>query len=218
MCSKEVKKLKTILSINNCNERLGKIFQTRDKYFFYDLGTGKIFECTFEEYKIFEKILSSKDNNELEKMFKSSDIIVDEGNFIRFDMEKALEDNVDEDIIAAGDIFNTLASAEYEYYINDAEAQTRSKGPIPIWGNWCGPEYGSGEPIDLLDYGCREHDWCYGKRGYHKCSCDDDFLRFIINNKRKMTGGQKQAANAVEAWLRIKLNNPGKYGNFSCVW
>ena len=76
MCSKEVKKLKTILSINNCNERLGKIFQTRDKYFFYDLGTGKIFECTFEEYKIFEKILSSKDNNELEKMFKSSDINV----------------------------------------------------------------------------------------------------------------------------------------------
>ena len=22
----------------------------------------------------------------------------------------------------------------------------------------------------------------------------------------------------VEAWLRIKLNNPGKYGIFSCVW
>lgn len=65
--------------------------------------------------------------------------IVDDGNFIRFDMEKALEDNVDEDIIAAGDIFNTLASAEYEYYINDVEAQTRSKEPtpIPIWGNWC---------------------------------------------------------------------------------
>lgn len=146
--------------------------------------------------------------------------IVDDGNFIRFDMEKALEDNVDEDIITAGDIFNTLASAEYEYYINDVEAQTRSKEPtpIPIWGNWCGPGYGSGEPIDLLDYGCRDHDVCYKEVGYHKCSCDDDFLKFIINNKRRMTGGQKQAANAVEAWLRIKLNNPGKYGKFSCVW
>ena len=33
-----------------------------------------------------------------------------------------------------------------------------------------------------------------------------------------MTGGQKQAANGVEAWLRIKLNNPGKYGVLSCVW
>lgn len=33
-----------------------------------------------------------------------------------------------------------------------------------------------------------------------------------------MTGGQKQAANAVEAWFRIKLNNPGKYGVLRCVW
>lgn len=43
-------------------------------------------------------------------------------------------------------------------------------------------------------------------------------LKYIINNKSRMTGGQKQAANAVEAWLRIKLNNPGKYGVLSCVW
>lgn len=51
MCSKEVKKLKTILSINNCNERLGKIFQTRDKYFFYDLGTGKSLSAHLKNIK-----------------------------------------------------------------------------------------------------------------------------------------------------------------------
>lgn len=151
-----------------------------------------------------------------EQKIIQSYIVYDE-NFIRFDMEKAIEDNVDEDIIAAGDIFNTLVSSEYEYYMNDGEVQTR-RATVPIWGNWCGPEYGSGPPIDILDYGCREHDWCYRDRGYHKCSCDDDFLKYIINNKSRMTGGQKQATNAVEAWLRTKLNNPGKYGVLSCVW
>lgn len=33
-------------------------------------------------------------------------------------------------------------------------------------------------------------------------------VMYIINNKSRMTGGQKQADNAVKTWIRIKLNNP----------
>lgn len=73
---KELSKLKSILSKNIYYERLGKIFQTRNKYFFYDLGTGKIFECTFEEYQIFEQILSIKNNESLEEIFKNTNIEV----------------------------------------------------------------------------------------------------------------------------------------------
>lgn len=141
--------------------------------------------------------------------------IITVNGHVKFDREMAIKENVNEDIITAGDIFNSLISAEYNYDSGEVQAQAS----IPIWGNWCGPGYGSGPPIDLLDYGCRDHDRCYGDRGYHKCSCDDDMLKYIIDNKDRMTGGQKQAANAIEAWLRIKLNNPGETGgNLSCVW
>ena len=50
-------------------------------------------------------------------------------------------------LLPSGDIFNTLASAEYEYYMNDGRVQTRAT--VPVWGNWCGPEYGSGLLIDI---------------------------------------------------------------------
>ena len=70
----------------------------------------------------------------------------------------ATQDNTDEEYEKYTDtffdVFDTIISftaytqskEEYEYYINDVEAQTRSKEPtpIPIWGNWCGPGYGSG--------------------------------------------------------------------------
>lgn len=48
---------------------------------------------------------------------------------------------------------------------------------IPVYGNWCGPNYGSGTPIDGLDDCCRQHDLCYDSvgAGYFSrrtCSCD----------------------------------------------
>jgi hypothetical protein len=31
---------------------------------------------------------------------------------------------------------------------------------VPIYGNWCGPGYGSGTPVDQIDDACRIHDQC----------------------------------------------------------
>jgi hypothetical protein len=41
-----------------------------------------------------------------------------------------------------------------------------SQTPIPVHGNWCGPNYGSGSPIDELDRLCQEHDSYYTKGDY----------------------------------------------------
>ncbi|KAI8465476.1 MAG: phospholipase A2 domain-containing protein [Monoraphidium minutum] len=41
-----------------------------------------------------------------------------------------------------------------------------------MYGNWCGPRYGSGKPIDALDTCCQAHDRCYDDSGYFSCACD----------------------------------------------
>lgn len=40
---------------------------------------------------------------------------------------------------------------------------------LPIYGNWCGPGYGSGTPIDGMDACCQYHDYCYGSQCYYSC-------------------------------------------------
>lgn len=50
---------------------------------------------------------------------------------------------------------------------------------LPIYGNWCGPGYGSGEPVDDLDRACMEHDHCYDRRGWGDCSCNRELQAAI---------------------------------------
>jgi hypothetical protein len=47
---------------------------------------------------------------------------------------------------------------------------------IPVYGNWCGLDYGSGIPWDKVDQVCCRHDKCYCERGDLACSCDRDLL------------------------------------------
>lgn len=161
--------------------------------------------------KTIANVINENENMDDEQLIISN-YLVDNGDSIKFDLEAAIEDNVDEHIINSGRIFNKLIGSRSNEIVG-LKGKT-----IPIWGNCCGPSYGSGQPIDKLDYGCIKHDICYVEKVYHKCYCDDEFLKYIINNKNGMTGGQRDAANAIEEWLRIKLNHPEKYGNFSCAW
>lgn len=41
-------------------ERAGKLFRTRNTTYFYDVGTGKVFECIGKEYEIMNILLTSK--------------------------------------------------------------------------------------------------------------------------------------------------------------
>ncbi len=48
---------------------------------------------------------------------------------------------------------------------------------IPVYGNWCGPNYPSnpalaGPPVDALDAACMRHDICTAQRGRFDCGCD----------------------------------------------
>lgn len=125
--------------------------------------------------------------------------------------EQAIEDGVDEYVLKVADSAYNFMVSQYQYDTTGIEPRW------PAYGNWCGPNYGSGTPIDILDAGCRTHDKCYGSRGYHKCSCDRDFLNHINRNISKMSGSQKTSANAMKVWLNKKLSNQTSTGgNLSC--
>lgn len=131
-----------------------------------------------------------------------------------YNREEAINNNVDDEVLGIADKTYEFMMSQY----NDASDIQPMATAFPIYGNWCGPNYGSGTPIDLLDTGCKNHDNCYKKRGRHKCSCDKEFLQYINSRYSKMTGvKQKSMAKVMVAWLKIKTssqNNTG--GNFSC--
>lgn len=54
----------------------------------------------------------------------------DTGVKYRFDMDKAREDGVSEDVLRIGEYFNEYSIAKDDPY---------SKLSLPVWGNWCGP-------------------------------------------------------------------------------
>ncbi len=127
--------------------------------------------------------------------------------------EQAVEDGIGREALEVADQAYQLMLEMYQYETTGVRASW------PVYGNWCGPKYGSGTPIDILDMGCKKHDQCYGTRGYHKCSCDQDFVQYINKNIGKMSGSQKTMATAVKVWLLEKLAHPrnDKGGVASCL-
>lgn len=116
-----------------------------------------------------------------------------------FDVEEARKNGESEENIEFGELFN-----EYSYDMNNVqnnEIQTRVS--IPIWGNWCGPGYGHGEPIDLLDEGCKIHDGCY-EPGKKNCGCNQILIDYIDRNIYRMTGGQRQMAKVVRSYFAFE--------------
>ncbi|MBC1211013.1 hypothetical protein HB815_08720 [Listeria booriae] len=117
---------------------------------------------------------------------------------INFNVEKALQDNLDEEYIEIGELMN-----EYNKQTGPVEESSMVRAiRIPVWGNWCGPGYGGGKPKDRLDAGCKAHDLCYGKRDYFACSCDRDLQKHIRNNTKYMKAKEKAAAIAIGMWFR----------------
>lgn len=122
-------------------------------------------------------------------------ITVDEEGRVTFDAELAMLNQETDEIIQAG--YETEKIAEvYLMYRNDAPMQ---RFAVPIHGNWCGPDYGSGMPVDYLDRACQWHDFCYQDFGYWNCICDQGLLDRIERDYHLMGISEQQAAIAVVA-------------------
>lgn len=60
---------------------------------------------------------------------------------------------------------------------HQSPTRPRVERAFPVYGNWCGPNYGAGKPIDAMDACCMHHDRCYDDTAiYNHCSCDHALL------------------------------------------
>ena len=96
---------------------------------------------------------------------------------------------------------------------------------LPMYGNWCGPNYpnnvieASRPPIDPLDAACYRHDVCTGGNDSRNCDCDIRFMR-ELRNLRYPTKDQEVIARAMyDAIAMVPCSNPmGMAYKQACVW
>ena len=114
-----------------------------------------------------------------------------------FDLARARDDGASPDVLDLGLTYN-----RYALY-RDMPAAAWIK--LPIYGNWCGPGHGGGDPIDVIDTACRKHDLCYARRGYFDCSCDRALIADINRGWDRMRRGEKIMASAVKAYFTAQM-------------
>ncbi len=78
---------------------------------------------------------------------------------------------------------------------------------LPIYGNWCGPGYGSGTPTDEVDACCMVHDHCYDAHGYFHCDCDHALIACLAPKTNPFTA-KGRAAGLMTAWFAGQPCNP----------
>lgn len=161
-------------------------------------GDTKAFATTGEESSLTDEELLNADEQ------LGAYIYYEDGKpFI--DIEKVETDGLTEEYMEIGLMVNQISSS---YSNNDQTNTMAAKISIPIWGNWCGPGYGSGTPQDVLDRGCQIHDKCYEDKGYFTCSCDWALVAYIENNFHRMGLKEKIAATALKTYFNNTLCNP----------
>lgn len=124
-----------------------------------------------------------------------------------FDVEEARKDGQSVDIIEQGKSFNNFSE---KYSRPDGEI-TVNGIPMPIWGNWCGPNYGSGDTKDYLDAACKQHDLDYKKYGYFDCGSDIRLIARITRDYDKMKFLEKAMARNVIMYFTAQAKINGCY-------
>lgn len=153
--------------------------------------------------KIYGGMIDTINDNARERESAENDriiheyIILDNEGNLYFDVEKARRSDESNRIIEMGEMFNSFS---YDMSHHEENAIQTLRG-MPIWGNWCGPGYGSGVPIDLLDEGCMRHDNCY-VHGGNNCECNKKLIKYIEDNKSRMTTGQAAMADVIALYFR----------------
>lgn len=76
-----------------------------------------------------------------------------------------------------------------------------------IYGRWCGPGCsGPGAPINDVDDCCRQHDFCYDRKGYFSCSCNRDLLNCLRPKINIFTAKGRWAGVIYGVFSRIPCN------------
>lgn len=121
----------------------------------------------------------------------------------RFDENLAKKYKLDQHYLDLGRLFNQFSySRNNRIGFNEPGYETNG---IPVYGNWCGPGYGKGSPVDRLDIACMHHDKCYERVGYLKCSCDQDLIDEIDRNYYRMAQGkERNVASAIRTYFIIQ--------------
>lgn len=117
---------------------------------------------------------------------------------IRFQEKQAKKDQLTREMILAGRYVERFSISYAKF-----RAPAQAKEGIPIYGNWCEPGHGQGEPIDLLDYLCQQHDWCYQEKGYFHCECDRMLIKEIKNNLHQMKPRERIIGLAICTYFRM---------------
>lgn len=141
---------------------------------------------------------------------------IDHEDNLIFNEKKAIQNGESDEFM---EIANKILEIGDAYQAYENEGGNSRAIAFPVYGNWCGPGYGSGIAIDNLDAACRSHDYCYRDYYYHKCKCDTDFHSRVISGLRRglYSGSEKTAAYGIRGWLAIKTRSvTSTGGNFSC--
>lgn len=129
---------------------------------------------------------------------------VDENNRGFFDVEAAKENYESEDVIYVGKQVNAFAAQDMPSTLRSSEWEITKAGSGIFSGyRYCGYGNLGGNPTNVLDEGCRQHDNCYDRLGWGKCSCDSDFIAYINRNSSRM--GWQEWAQAQGAKLYFSL-------------
>ncbi len=108
------------------------------------------------------------------------------------------------------EVLSRLSTLEWRLTVSQKEllrqaenTQSSPEDGLPVYGNWCGPGHGSGEPIDDVDRACMEHDKCYGRKGYFDCGCDAQLLEDLARSMKssKISPSGRAAALAISTWF-----------------
>src|SRR5699024_10971033 len=128
---------------------------------------------------------------------------IDDDGHLTFDYEEAEKEGLGEAYIDVGMLYNKISDAN-----NSSQADNEIALSLPILGNWCGPGHGVGYVQDVLDLCCKNHDLCYGARGYFDCICDRDIVNYIEANYKYMRKTEKKVAAAIRYYFIKAPCNP----------
>lgn len=119
-------------------------------------------------------------------------IAVDNNGSVKFDLQKAKQDQQSIDVLNVGNAINDLSlNIEAEGYTSTVNGVFRALFPIGSYGNYCGKgnKGWNKKPIDDLDAACRSHDACFKGFNAKSKSCNRAFISKLrpIANRTPIT-------------------------------